>query len=192
VIHAIHDLFANRTLRTVLAQTRYLLAAALLVPLAFFTQPQWLLPGLAVSLIGQLIQTWCFAALVKNAELTIRGPYVLSRNPMYLGRYLLVLGFVLLLGSWIAVGVYTLVYCLYMVNRVEREETRLRRLFAERYAQYCSEVNRFVPSFDRITDPAVRFFDWSIFRENNAHWNIVLTLGAFAAIYGLRLALFSP
>ena len=47
-------------------------------------------------MFGQLIQTWCFASLVKNWQLTERGPYLMCRNPMYIGRYFLILGFVLL------------------------------------------------------------------------------------------------
>jgi hypothetical protein len=37
----------------------------------------------------------------------------------------------------------------------------------------------------------VWFFDRGMFLENHGHWNIVLTLAAYAAIYALRLLVFS-
>ena len=106
----IHDLFSNATLRRILFKTRFVVALALLLPLARFMEPEWLLSGFAISMFGQLIQTWCFGSLVKNRELTMRGPYLLVRNPMYLGRFFLILGFVCLLESLIAVLAYAVVY----------------------------------------------------------------------------------
>jgi hypothetical protein len=179
---AVQNLFTNRTLRRFLGQTRYLLALALVVPLARYMRPPLLPAGVAISLFGQLIQGWCFASLVKNLELSIRGPYMLVRNPMYLGRYFMILGFVVLLDSWIAIGVYTVLYYPYMHYRVKGEEGRLRREYGEQFDAYCRDVGRFFPSLRKIGDPAVRFFDWKMFLSNNGHWNILLTLLAFAAI----------
>ena len=181
----ISDLFANEALRNVLFKTRYLLAFVALVPLAYFAHPEWFPAAIAISMAGQLIQTWCFASLVKNRELTVRGPYLLCRNPMYVGRYFLILGFVCLLSNLIAVVVYTLVYYFYMVGRVAREESRLRRYFGEDYAAYCRNVNRFLPSLRNLRDRKVWFFNREMFLENNAHWNIVLTVTAYAAVYGI-------
>jgi protein-S-isoprenylcysteine O-methyltransferase Ste14 len=168
------------------------LAILLLVPLARWMRPEWLPVGFAVSMAGQAIQTWCFASLVKNRELSIRGPYLLVRNPMYLGRYFLLLGFVLLLGRWQAVAVYTLVYYVYMVNRVRREERRLDRVFGERFRAYCARVRRFLPSFGNLGDRSVWFFDWGMFLENHAHWNLVLTLAAYGALFGIHRTLAAP
>jgi protein-S-isoprenylcysteine O-methyltransferase Ste14 len=191
VIQAIQDLFSNAALRRFFLRTRYLFAAALVLPCARFLRPEWLGPALAVSLAGQLIQTWCFASLVKNRELTMRGPYLLVRNPMYLGRYFLLLGFVMLAGRWIAVATYTVLYLLYMVSRVAREEKRLLRVFGDRYRAYCQEVNRFVPSPRNLGRREVWFFDLETFLENHAHWNILGTVGAFAALWLVHRLVFN-
>jgi protein-S-isoprenylcysteine O-methyltransferase Ste14 len=183
VIHAVQDLFANEVLRRVLYRTRYLLFLFLLVPLALFMKPALLGPALFVSLVGQLIQTWCFASLVKNRELTTRGPYHVVRNPMYLGRFFLILGFVLLPGSLPVLAAFTVLYVVYMVSRVRREERRLARVFGERYGAYCRNVKRFVPSLRRLADPEVWCFDRRAFLENHAHWNIVLTVAAYGILW---------
>jgi protein-S-isoprenylcysteine O-methyltransferase Ste14 len=187
----LQDLFSNRALRKFLYRTRYLLAVLLVVPLARYMDPAWLPAAVGISLFGQLIQAWCFASLVKNLELSVRGPYLLARNPMYLGRFFLILGFVCLIGRPLAIVAYTAVYYLYMVTRVKREERRLRRVFGDEYERYCREVRRFLPSLSRLGDPAVRFFDSEMFLQNHGHWNILLTLAAYAAVYAIHVLAFS-
>jgi len=186
----ISDLFGNVAVRGFLVRARSLLAVVALVPLAAFMQPRLLPISFAVSMFGQLIQTWCFASLVKNRELTTRGPYVFVRNPMYLGRYFLLLGFVILPGNWIIVAAYTVIYYLYMVNRVKREETRLQRNFGEDYARYRREVRSFLPTIGLMGKREVWFFDWAMFRENNAHWNLLGTFGAYVVVFLAQRFLF--
>jgi protein-S-isoprenylcysteine O-methyltransferase Ste14 len=185
--NAVNDLFNHPAVRKGLFKGRFVLSAALLVPVAYYMQPWWLVPGLAVSMFGQLIQTWCFASLVKNRELTARGPYLMCRNPMYVGRYFLILGFVMLLANPWLIGAYTLVYWLYMTHRVSREEQRLRGWLGEPYIEYCKKVNRYFPSLRPLADRGLYFFDGKMFLENNAHWNILGTLIAYGLIYALRL-----
>jgi len=183
----VNDLFNHPAVRKGLFKGRFVLSAALLVPVAYYMRPWWLVPGLAVSMFGQLIQTWCFASLVKNRELTARGPYLMCRNPMYVGRYFLILGFVMLLANPWLIGAYTLVYWLYMTHRVSREERRLRGWLGEPYIEYCKKVNRYFPSLRPLADRGLYFFDGKMFLENNAHWNILGTLIAYGLIYALRL-----
>ena len=187
----LQDLFTNKPIRKFLFKIRYLLAVVLVVPLARYMHPEWLPAAVGISLLGQAIQGWCFASLVKNRELSVRGPYLLVRNPMYLGRFFLILGFVCLLDSLVAIVVYAVLYYPYMLYRVMREERRLRRAYPDEFARYCSEVRRFLPSIRRLGDPAVRFFDWEIFRENHGHWNILLTLAAYLAVYAIHLLAFA-
>jgi protein-S-isoprenylcysteine O-methyltransferase Ste14 len=178
-------LLDNRAMRRALFKARYALVAVLLLPVGWFMHPERLPWGLALSVVGQAIQTWCFASLIKNRELSIRGPYLLSRNPMYVGRYFLLLGFVLLLGTgWttaVLIALFTAGYALYVVPRVRREERRLRRVFGERYEAYLRDVPRFLPSMRSVRDPGIRYWDWGAFHENNAHWNL-LALLAFPAL----------
>ena len=183
---ALQAVFSNKALRTWLFRTRFLLAALALLPVARLGHLERLPLAIALSLLGQVIQGWCFGALVKNRELSIRGPYVLVRNPMYLGRYLLILGFVILLDGVWATAAYTALYFPYMLFRVRREENRLRRMYHERFEDYCRSVNRFWPTWRRLGEPSLRFFDARMFYDNNGHWNVLLTLAAYVAIGVLR------
>jgi len=187
--NAVSDLFNHPAIRKGLFKGRFLLAAVLLVPVASYMQPRWLLPALGVSMFGQLIQTWCFASLVKNYEVTVRGPYAMCRNPMYVGRYFLILGFAMLLWNPWIIGGYTLVYWVYMTQRVRREERQLTKRLGNPYIDYCKKVNRYLPSLRPLAGRDLYFFDKKIFLHNNAHWNILATLSAYGLIYVLRWAL---
>lgn len=188
--HVLQELFTSDAIRKFLQRTRWVVAGALLVPFAWAMHPAWLPLGVILSLCGQLVQGWCFASLVKNRELSIRGPYLLVRNPMYLGRYFLILGFVVLLANAWAILLYTVLYYPYMRYRVEREERRLLRYYGANFEAYCSRVRRFWPAWGRLADPAVRFWDGAMFRENNGHWNILLTIGAYLAAWALHVLAF--
>jgi steroid 5-alpha reductase family enzyme len=180
---AIHRLFNNQKLRKVLLALRFPLALAALVILAICARPRYFVLGAAISAVGELLQVWCFAALKKKQVLAVKGPYVFVRNPMYLGRYLLILGGVLLAGNlWVVAG-FTVLYYFYMVNRVKREEAILNGIFGESYARYCREVNAFLPSFRNVNWSDALFFRWELFFRNHAHWNLLGAILCYAGFY---------
>lgn len=182
MLNAIHGIFNQPAARKIFLQLRYPLFLAALVLLALKAEVALLPLAFLVSLFGEAIQLWSFASLVKNQQLTARGPYVLVRNPMYLGRFFLILGIVLLFANPYVTAAYVVFYYFYMVNRVGREERRLAELLGQPYRDYCARVNRFLPALGRIGDPAVRFFNWSVLFRNNGHWNLLAMLVFYAAL----------
>lgn len=177
-------MFNNPTARRIWLKIRYPLAVVFLLFMPQFMQPDLLLTAFLVSFIGELIQVWSFASLVKNEELTIRGPYVLVRNPMYLGRYLIGLGFIILFNQLWLVILYTVVYVLYMVNRVKREEKLLTELLPG-YADYRRRVHRFLPTLGVSDSHPLLYFNWATLRMNHGDRNFYV----FLLIY-LGLALY--
>lgn len=184
MLDTVHGFFNHPLARKIFLKLRYVLFLAVLVLLARYADVALLPAAFLVSLLGEAIQLWSFASLVKNEQLTARGPYVLVRNPMYLGRFFLILGIVLLFGNPYITAAYVIFYYFYMVNRVGREEQRLAQLLGQPYRDYCARVNRFLPSFSRLADPAVRFFNRSVLVRNNGHWNLLAMLVFYAALAG--------
>jgi protein-S-isoprenylcysteine O-methyltransferase Ste14 len=168
-------------LRRMLVKLRVPLGIVVLLLIAKYAQRDWLLAGFLVSMLGELIQVWCFASLDKESTLAVRGPYTMVRNPMYLGRYFIVLGFIMLLGNWWVLAGYTVVYWLYMDARVQREERRLSPIFGEPYERYCATVRRFVPGLP-ATGEKVCYWNWTLFHQNHAATNAIATVAAWALI----------
>ena len=187
MLASLRSVFNHPGLRRAFVRLRVPLAIVVLVAAVPFLKRDWLVAGFAVSMLGEFIQLWSFASLDKNSDLAIRGPYAMVRNPMYLGRFFILLGFLMLLGSaWILLA-YTVGYWFYMDTRVEREEAHLRPIFGERYADYCAKVHRFIPGTPLAGQP-VAYWSWKLFRQNNAAANLAGTLLVWAVAAAWLLA----
>jgi protein-S-isoprenylcysteine O-methyltransferase Ste14 len=186
MFESINALFNNAALRKFLVRYRIVLGIALVGLL--FWQLGWraenFWPAFAVSMVGEFIQLWCFASLDKNATLAFRGPYSLVRNPMYLGRYFIILGLLLLLdsGRLAVIIVYTVLYWFYMTNRVKREEALLKEVFGQSYADYCAEVRPFLPRPTPCSNGTLAFWDNRLFRNCHGSRNLAATLVVWALI----------
>jgi len=183
IVNRTHEIFNNKVLRSALLKLRYPIFLVFFIILIPQIKSSWFFVGLVMSLFGELIQLWCFASLEKNRTLAVKGLYMLMRNPMYIGRFFLLLGYLLLTGNVWVILVFVVLYYFYMVNRVKREERKLRILFGQAYENYCLNVNRFVPSFKRVDWKLLWFFRWNILLQNNGHWNLIAVLISFAVFY---------
>lgn len=77
-------------------------------------------------------------------HLVTGGPYAWTRNPMYLGHAIFLVGLALTLRSELA-ALIALASAVFFHVRVKKDEKRLREHFGEPYAEYCGRVRRWVP-----------------------------------------------
>ncbi|WP_241023858.1 isoprenylcysteine carboxylmethyltransferase family protein [Burkholderia sp. Ac-20365] len=76
-------------------------------------------------------------------ELITTGPFALSRNPIYLGIRVTMLGQLLVVGSWPLLAIWCMSELLVQIQ-VRFEEEHMFRLHAQRYAEYCARVRRWL------------------------------------------------
>lgn len=182
-IDKINKLFNDPELRGKLLTYRWPLAIAALIILVLLMEPQYFWLGFLISMAGEALQVWCFASLNKKKELAANGPYVAVRNPMYIGRYFLILGAIAITGSLFLMIIFSVVYYFYMTNRVAREEVILAEIFGDSYRDYCSQTKRFLPAWQRFDKEALRYFRWDLFFQNNAHLNLIGVLVGYLVVY---------
>jgi protein-S-isoprenylcysteine O-methyltransferase Ste14 len=114
----------------------------------------WTLSGLApllLGLAGNLALAWSFTRVgtpvmpgAVPAVLVTGGPYRFSRNPMYLGQVVILLGAAILHGAWLAfVPVPVLMVVLDRVF-IRAEERRLATAFGASYEAYRRRVRRWL------------------------------------------------
>jgi protein-S-isoprenylcysteine O-methyltransferase Ste14 len=72
------------------------------------------------------------------------GPYRYTRNPMYLGHLIFMLGLAITFWSWFAL-VLLAARAAWFHGRVLKDEQRLAAKFGPGYAAYCARVKRWVP-----------------------------------------------
>jgi protein-S-isoprenylcysteine O-methyltransferase Ste14 len=157
--------------------------------LAVFSSPRdWtLVSGGALALLGLLVRTWAAGHLRRNEELATSGPYAYVRDPLYLGRFLILIGLCLMAWLWsgpvvLALGLGVFFFD-YMPRKHRKEMARLEKFFGERYRKYAAEVRSLVPRLTRWPDADRR--PWSAqlyFRENREQWFILVVLACATGI----------
>ena len=113
-------------------------------------------PGIALMVIGAVLAAACVATFVVRGRGTpapfdaprvfvAGGPYRWVRNPMYIGGFLLLLGYALCAGSAAALLVaLTMLVTVHLVA-VLYEEPNLRRRFGASYEAYTRSTPRWIP-----------------------------------------------
>ncbi len=124
------------------------------VPLGFLVAIIYLFAGhprlwtLLVSFVlvvpGLALRAFAAGYVRKNAELTQNGPYAYTRNPLYLGSLLMVMGFGLAAGSWSMFALLTVVFLAIYLPTITAEEQYLRATFPA-FEAYAARVPRLLP-----------------------------------------------
>src|SRR4051794_8440796 len=111
--------------------------------------------GLAVMWLGLGIRVWAVASLGRAFRTTVEvdadqavvssGPYRWVRHPSYTGLLLIVPGFGLGAGSWLAPLVCALLPLPAVLRRIQVEEAELTRVLGEPYRAYQAHTRRLLP-----------------------------------------------
>ena len=145
----------------------------------FFARPSsWtLIIGAAVAAPGLALRAWASGHLRKNEALATTGPYAYTRNPLYLGSFLIGLGFTIAAGQVLLIVIF-LVMMLGIYRPVMRvESSTLAELFGKKYARYAKEVPLLFPRLSPYRTQTGSKFDWSLYlryREYRAAIGIVI------------------
>ena len=79
-----------------------------------------------------------------SSELVCDGPFRFSRNPMYVGVVIFLLGLAVWVGTWPFYLAAPVAFLSLNFFHIPREERMLRELFGERYLVYSKEVRRWL------------------------------------------------
>jgi protein-S-isoprenylcysteine O-methyltransferase Ste14 len=150
-------------------------------------EPAWLIGGAAPVLLGELLRIWAAGHLEKNKKLTVTGPYAHVKNPLYLGTFLIMVGFCVMAparygANWgvLALGV-TLFIAAYAPRKMRVEYGRLRERFGDAFEAYDRSVPDYIPILRpyRGGDDRWRF---GLVIENSEHWIALVVLAGAAAL----------
>jgi len=146
--------------RRVIPPVYFLLALLLMVGLhyAFPVRQVMQFPyrygGLVFVLGGILLVLWAarlfgqagttIKPFQQASALVVRGPYRLTRNPMYVGMVTVLVGIAVLLGSLSPGIIIPLFMALIEVRFIRSEEKALERTFGPEYGAYKARVRRWL------------------------------------------------
>ena len=145
----------------------------------FFAQPTiWtLVVGAAIALPGVLIRAWASGHLRKNEALATTGPYAFTRNPLYLGSFLIGLGFTFAAGRIFLILIFLVMMLGIYLPVMRVESATLATLFGKKYSRYAKEVPLLFPRFSPYRRATEARFDRSLYlryREYRAAIGVVV------------------
>lgn len=138
------------------------------------------LTGFLISSLGNLLRVWASGYIRKERELATSGPYSLTRNPLYLGNFLIGAGFCIASWQIISIPIFFLYFLLFYIPLIRIEEKRMKEIFGEDYIQYKKSVPVFFPRFGKIKKSGK--FSLRNFMENKEWRAIISTLIFYLAI----------
>ncbi len=103
--------------------------------------------GIWFILAGMGIRFWAAGYIQKIRKLTTSGPYSFTRNPLYVGNFLMGLGFCVFVNNIILSLIYTALFIFFYAGTVKKEEILLEGLFGKDYVEYKQSVPAFIPNF---------------------------------------------
>jgi protein-S-isoprenylcysteine O-methyltransferase Ste14 len=127
--------------------------------------------GLVVSASGQILRcvTIALAYIIRGGkdrkiyaeDLVTKGIFSHCRNPLYAGNILMLTGVGILSNSLLYVAIVIPVFLFIYHSIVLAEENFLRNKFGEQFDDYCSRVNRWIPSLQGISKTLGKmYFNW--------------------------------
>ncbi len=115
--------------------------------------------GALLTLVGGAVRVWAAGHLTRDQRLAVSGPYAFSRNPFYLGRLFVIIGFALMsglqnVGVW-AIFLLSVAFFFfgYLPRKERREGGRLEELFGDQFRAYRKNVPSLFPRLRAYRDP---------------------------------------
>lgn len=114
--------------------------------------PLTLAIGGAIALPGLALRAWATGHLRKNDALAVTGPYAYTRNPLYLGSFLMGVGFTIASGRPVLGILFAALFLGIYVPVMRVESATLAKLFGEDYQRYLNTVPLFLPRLSPYRD----------------------------------------
>ena len=127
-------------------------AIKFIFPIGKFIEFPYILIGILVMFLGLFLIGWTYKLFVKNKTpenfskskaVVTEGPYRFSRNPMYIGAILFLIGLSILLGNYIAFICPIILF--FILNEFARfEEKKMEKELGKKYLAYKKKVRRWI------------------------------------------------
>jgi protein-S-isoprenylcysteine O-methyltransferase Ste14 len=111
--------------------------------------------GLVLIWLGLAVRVWAIVTLGNSFRTTIKvdagqtvvsnGPYRWIRHPSYTGILLIVVGFGLAVGDWLALALCVVVPVIALLPRIRVEEAELTHVLGNPYRMYQARTKHLIP-----------------------------------------------
>jgi protein-S-isoprenylcysteine O-methyltransferase Ste14 len=186
-------------------KTRVPAGTALGVIFLLFMHPsiRSLMIGGFFTLAGALVRIWAAGHIEKRVRLARSGPYEYTRNPLYMGSFLMAFGVILAGQGYWLLPFFALFFIGVYLPVMRAEEQDLENAYGADFLEYARSTPLFFPKKTKLpekpetAESPVRF-SWPRVRKNREHRNLIsllavqgiLILQLFFPLKGILLRLF--
>ena len=121
---------------------------------AYFAQPDpgTVAFGLGMAVVGQLFRIYAAGFIHKNKQLASTGPYALVRHPLYLGNFLILIGFMIASANlYVAIAVI-LFFLIWYPAAIAYEDSKLENIFQDEWREWSKNIRAITPGRFRFAD----------------------------------------
>lgn len=149
---------------------------------AWFTEPAGegrIIAGFVIAAIGQVWRIYAAGVIYKNRKLASTGAYSLVRHPLYLGNFLILVGFTLACANWMVVALVAFFFLFYYPAAIRYEDHKLENIFGDEWREWSKGRAAMLPTSLRFR--ANQDADWSVRQSMLRNGELVYTLFEVAA-----------
>ncbi len=125
------------------------LGLLLLLVCAWFAMPAGeprIVAGLIMAAAGQSWRIYAAGVIYKNRKLASTGAYSLVRHPLYLGNFLILVGFAIAGGNWAVMAVVAFFFLFYYPAAIRYEDHKLEGIFGDEWRNWSRSIPGMFPT----------------------------------------------
>jgi protein-S-isoprenylcysteine O-methyltransferase Ste14 len=154
--------------------------------------PRSILAGAMIGAVGLWIRALAAGHLHKQQVLTVTGPYAYTRNPLYLGSLVLIVGVAVATHSVASAVILFAYFALFYSFVMRREERELYQHHGSAFQEYARTVPLFFPrvASAKASADSATTFSFRQYKKNREYRAVIgfsLLLFVFVVIWRLRL-----
>jgi protein-S-isoprenylcysteine O-methyltransferase Ste14 len=108
--------------------------------------------GLAMAVFGQIFRIYAAGYIFKNKQLASTGPYALVRHPLYLGNFLILVGFTIASANvYVTIGV-VLFFLIWYPAAIAYEDSKLENIFEDEWREWSKNIRAIIPGRFHLSD----------------------------------------
>jgi len=135
--------------------------------------------GFFFILAGTLFRAWASGYINKNTQLATKGPFSLTRNPLYFGNFILGLGIAIAGNNIYTYIIFFAFYLIFFPFLMALEHKRLKENFGETYEKYAAKSHSFFPKLKRTKKGE---FNISFYMKNKEYRVLYFSLFVIAVM----------
>ena len=164
------------------------LGLLLLLVCGIFTEPAGesrIYAGFAMAFVGQAWRIYAAGVIYKNKQLATTGAYSLVRHPLYLGNFLILIGFTLACANWLIVIIVLAFFWFYYPAAIKYEDSKLEGIFGEQWTSWSANTPAMFPT--RLAWKANANAEWnarqSMLRNGELIISVFIIICAIVLLY---------